>query len=404
MWQVLIFCLPHQGRSCYDGGIKFKDDGMKPLTPRKPSKDERERQVLFGLIELHLKEGKPVGSNTLRENGFESLSSATIRNYFMKLEEDGFVRQQHSSGGRIPTAAAYRLYAHFYRDKPFRSAPQELDIAKALSKQTREVATYLLQAVEKISELTQCAVFLSAPRFDKDFILEIKLVYIDNNRLLCVLITDFGQVRTEILYTEKKLSLFTLKRLEAYLNSCLTGIEKSNLDQAEEILGAKLYKELMLRHLVNYTHFSKEELLQAGFSKLLAYADFNVASGLALFENKDQLRSLLGEVQSKGHLCCWIGEELIPFSPQAAACSVLALPYRIHQTPCGALGILGPIRLPYKELFGQLQAIGEALSDSLTKSVYKFKLSFRTPEPHHPESIERRATFLLEDKSLKESP
>jgi heat-inducible transcriptional repressor len=326
----------------------------------------------------------------------------------MKLEEDGFVRQQHSSGGRIPTAAAYRLYAHFYLDKPLCSSPQELEIAKALSKQTREVATYLLQAVEKISELTQCAVFLSAPRFDQDFILEIKLVYIDNSKLLCVLITDFGLIRTEILYTEKKLSLFTLKRLEAYFNGRLTGIEKPTLDREEEILGAKLYKELMLRHIVNYTHFSKEELLQAGFSKLLAYSDFNdaaaLASGLALFENKDQLRSLLSEVHAAGTMCCWIGEELIPFSPQAAACSVLALPYRIHQTPCGALGILGPIRLPYKELFGQLQTIADALSDSLTKSVYKFKLSFRTREPHHPESLERRATFLLEDKSLKESP
>jgi len=58
---------------------------MKSLIPRKPPKDKREKWVLLGLVELYLETGKPVGSNTLRENGFETLSSATIRNKFDKI-------------------------------------------------------------------------------------------------------------------------------------------------------------------------------------------------------------------------------------------------------------------------------------------------------------------------------
>ena len=381
---------------------------MKSLTPKKPSKDERERKVLFGLIELYFKEGKPVGSNTLRENGFEELSSATIRNYFMNLEEAGLLKQQHSSGGRIPTTEAYRLYANAHIDKPRLRADEEKEIVKALKKETREVASYLLQATEKVSELTQCAVFLSAPRFDQDFILEIKLVYIDHSRILCVLVTDFGLIRTETLYTDKKLSTFTLKRLEAYFNWRLTGIEKPTMDSQEEELAAKLYKELMLRHIVSYTNFSSEDLFQAGFSKLLSYSDFNdaaaLASGLSLFENKQMLKSLLSVVNESGKLCCWIGEDLIPFSPDAASCSVIAVPYRINQTLCGALGILGPTRLPYPEQFGRLKAIADALSDSLTRSVYKFKISFRQPKPQHPGFLEKSHTLFLENKSLKENP
>lgn len=388
---------------------------MKSLAPRKPSRDEREKKILFGLIELYLKEGKPVGSNTLRENGFEALSSATIRNYFMALEEAGFLKQQHSSGGRIPSAAAYRLYANACIDKPHLNPEEEKEILTALKKQTREVATYLLQATEKVSELTQCAVFLSAPRFDQDFILEIKLVYIDHSRLLCVLVTDFGLIRTETLYTHKKLSTFTLKRLETYFNWRLTGIEKPSLDIEEEELASKLYKELMLRHIVSYTNFTSEDLFQAGFSKLLAYADFNdaaaLASGLSLFENKQMLRSLLSHVIEAGKMRCWIGEDLAPFSQEATSCAVIAIPYRINQTLCGALGILGPTRLPYREQFGRLKTIADALSDSLTQSVYKFKLSFRSPRPsnlefqqNHPGFLEKSHTLLLEDKSLKEYP
>ncbi len=383
------------------------------MTPRKPPKDQRERSILFGLIELYLQTGKPVGSNTLKENGFSSLSSATIRNYFMRLEEEGLVRQQHSSGGRTPTAAAFKLYALAHIDKPTLSSEEGKTIAKILKKETREVATYLLQAAEKISDITECAVFLSAPRFDQDFILEIKLVYIDQSRLLCVLVTDFGLIRTEVLLTEKKLSTFTLKRLETYFNWKLTGIDKPFLEVEEEALGAKLYKELMLRHIVNYTNFTSEDLFQAGFSKLLNYPDFNdaaaLASGLSLFENKQMLKTLLSSVNESGTMTCWIGDDLTPFSEKAASCSVLAIPYRINQTLCGALGILGPTRIPYRRQFGRLLAIREALSESLTKSVYKFKLSFRSPKSSsvefqhtHTGFLEESQAILLEDQSLKE--
>ena len=155
---------------------------MKTLAPKKPAKDQREKLILFGLVELFLQTGKPIGSSTLQQNGFDSLSSATIRNYFSKLEEEGYLKQQHSSGGRTPTSLAFKIYAEEYLNKS--SISSDENIHELLKKETREIATYLLQAAEKISEITRCAAFLSAPRFDQDFILDIKLVYIDTHRLL----------------------------------------------------------------------------------------------------------------------------------------------------------------------------------------------------------------------------
>jgi heat-inducible transcriptional repressor len=383
---------------------------VKSLAQKKPAKDQREKLILFGLVDLYLQSGKPIGSNTLKENGFDALSSATIRNYFAKLEEEGFVKQQHSSGGRIPTASAYKAYAQAHFDQPRISLDQKKEIDQILKKKTREVASYLLQSAEKISDITACAAFLSAPRFDQDFILEIKLIHIDERRMLCILITDFGIIRTEVLVTEKKLSNFTLKRLETYFNWRLTGMEKPTLDPEEESLGASLYKEVMLRHIVSYTNFSTEDLFQTGFSKLLTYPDFNdasaLASGLSLFENKQMLRKLLTHTCETGKMNCWIGEDLLPFSLEASACSVIAIPYCIHQSICGAFGILGPNRIPYRELFGQLKQISECISDSLTKSIYKFKISFRSPRPSHlefeknnPGFLNKSQTLLLEDKT-----
>ncbi|MGR3973591.1 MAG: heat-inducible transcriptional repressor HrcA [Candidatus Rhabdochlamydia sp.] len=364
---------------------------MKSLAPRKPPKDQREKFILMGLIELYLETGKPVGSNTLRENGFASLSSATIRNYFSKLELEGLLKQQHSSGGRIPTSQAYQLYAEMYLKSPTFDEKELKLIKKALCKETRELASYLQQVAETVSELTGCAVFLSSPRFDQDFVMDIKLVLIDAHRCLCILITDFGLVHTETLYLEKKLSNFTLKRLERFFRWKFNGIDKPLLSAEEELIANRFYNEMILRHLVGSAHNINPEITKTGFSRLLSFADFNdataLAEGLGLFENKATLQLLLQECCKSNHLSCWIGGHL-------KGCSAIAVPYRINQTVVGALAILGPHRIPYRKLFGTLLAATDSLSSSLTKSLYKFRISFRQPE-----ATPNPLCLLLENKN-----
>ncbi len=345
---------------------------------QKPAKEQRERLLLLGLVDLYLQTGKPIGSNTLRENGFESLSSATIRNYFSKLEEGGYLRQQHSSGGRVPTSLALKLYADTNIQGGSLTEGQKLELKKILLKETRQITKYLSEAAEAISEFTKCAVFLSAPRFDQDFILDIKLVGVDNSRCLCILLTDFGQVFTESLYTDKKLSNFSLKRIESYLQSRLTGMAKPPLSPEEEILGDKFYKEIMLRHIINYTNFKTEDIYKTGFSKLLNSPE-TITNTLSLFENPTTLKEVLHECCLKNGLTCWI-----------EGCSIIAIPYKIHQANVGSIAILGPTRLPYKQIFALLQTASEYISESLTNSLYKFKINYRQPE---------LSCLLLEDKT-----
>jgi heat-inducible transcriptional repressor len=362
---------------------------MKSLVPRKPPKDKREKWVLLGLVELYLETGKPIGSNTLKENGFDALSSATIRNYFSKLEEEGYLKQQHSSGGRVPTPAAYKLYAETYLKSPVVDEKEMRLLQTALKKETRELASYLQAVAEVLSEASRCAVFLSAPRFDQDMVMDIKMVAIDAHRLLSILVTDFGQVHTELLYTDKKMGNFTLKRLESFFRWKLTGVDKPTLPADEEAVAAKLYSEAMMRHLVGSSHFTAEDIYKTGFSKLLAYPDFNdataLAEGLGLFENEHALRLLLQECAKAGDLSCWIGDAL-------HACSALAIPYKVHQNVVGVIALLGPNRIPYRKLFGLLHAASEAISESLTKSLYKFKITFRQPNSREFECL------LLENK------
>lgn len=382
-----------------------KEYALKTLKPlaKKPSKQEREHKVLLGLIEYYLKTGKPVGSNTLKEAGFEDLSSATIRNYFAKLEEEGYLTQQHISGGRIPTDRAYRTYAQEFVDAD--ASLTNARFEEFRNTETREIAGYLQQAAESLSSLTEAAIFLSAPRFDHDMIVGLKLVPIDHVRCLSVIITDFGLVQTEILQTDKKLTAFAVKRLESYFHWRLTGNDKpEHLSEEEEKLAQEFYNELMVRYIVGYAHFHIEEVFRTGFSRLLNYPEFRdplaLAGTLALFENPHSMRLLLKECSSMNRLKFWIGDDLKNFCQESPNCSVLAIPYYINQQAVGAVGLIGPSRMAYRDLFATLRAFSDSISTALTRNIYKFKISFRQPQQSDSYlQLEGPRLMLIEDKS-----
>lgn len=383
---------------------------LKALTAKRPSKTDREKRVLLGLVDHYLKDGKPVGSNSLKDAGFEDLSSATIRNYFASLEEEGYLTQQHASGGRIPTHKAFRLYAHEHA-KDVRSTEEHEQLFKPLrTEETREIASFLQRSAESLSAIANGAVFLSAPRFDQDFITDVKLVPLDSHRCLCILVTDFGAIQTEVVYVDKKLTSFSAKRIEEYFQWRLKKVyEPENLEPEEEQLAQKIYKELMLRFIVGYSNFTDAEIHRTGFSPLLSYPEYQdleeLSKSMALFENAHSMRLLLKECAKLNTLKFWIGDDLLPYTATTPDCTVIAVPYRINQQVVGAVGLLGPARMPYEKLFSLLHAFSNNISEALTRNLFKFKINYRQPtngasylhkEEHH--LLGKSRLLLIEDK------
>ena len=73
--------------------------------------ERRNRQILADIVRTYIETGEPVSSRAISKRFEEILSTATIRNIMVDLEEGGFLYQPHTSAGRVPTAAAYRFFA-----------------------------------------------------------------------------------------------------------------------------------------------------------------------------------------------------------------------------------------------------------------------------------------------------
>ncbi|MEM8629337.1 MAG: heat-inducible transcriptional repressor HrcA [Chlamydiota bacterium] len=368
---------------------------MKNLMAKKPSKKERKQSVLLAVVDLYIKTNTPVGSETLRQKYLRGVSSATIRNYFVTLEKEGFLQQPHSSGGRVPTKQAYRFYADYYQNEPL-----EKSFFCLKESPTKELIHLLHHAAQTLSEETSCPIFLSTPIFEMDFVQTVRFLLLEQNHLLCVVITDFGLIHTETFYPQEPLSQEDLALLESYFYWRL-GKGENPVLQREKLLktAQRLYSELMVRFIVYSSSLQEKSLFHTGLSKLLLYPEFAEAStlaiGLSLFENRELMQKLLRQSMRGNSVTYFIGEDFLQ-----KECSVLLMPYSIHHNVAGAFGLLGPLRLPYQELFQKMRTFAKELSYILTKNVYKFRVSFKSYDDLQTENhVEACSSILLEDKS-----
>jgi heat-inducible transcriptional repressor len=174
----------------------------------------------------------------------------------------------------------------------------------------------------------------------------------------------------------------------------MTGLDRPELSEEEDQIAKRLYNEVLMRHLVSHVHFTHSDLYKTGFSKLLNHKDFaeitQLSSTMALFENENSLYTILSDAQRTGQLIRYLGDDLNCFiKTKEPIASVLAVPYFINQTIAGAFGILIPLRSDYKRLIALLNLFQECISETLTKSVYTHKISYRKPSIN-PAMIEEK--------------
>lgn len=376
----------------------------KLLIKKRFNKEDKEKSILFGLIEEYIKSNVPIGSNSLRESGFEYMSSATIRNYFAQLEKKGYLTQQHASGGRMPTAKAFKLYAQDCLETCQADKKDEKLLLKELDKKTKKITDYLYSSCELLSRLTNLSVFISSPRFDQDFVSSIKLLALDKNKLLCVVVTEFGIIKTEILYSSYELDDHLLSLVEDFFLWRMNKKTKPKIEDPSIVkLAQHLYNETMVRYIVGYANCGIDEIHKTGLSNLLSYPEFKdpivLAEGLSIFENMDQMRLITQQAIKENSLKFFIADDFEKFNIKIENIALVCVPYYFANIAVGAIGILCPIRTSYKKIFSILKTYSQKLSDNLTKTIYKYKITFKKPSDY--KKITEKS-ILLEDKSKQE--
>lgn len=117
---------------------------------------DRQREILFAIIEEYAELATPVGSVTLAK--LFDVSSATIRSEMVKLEEMGLIKQPHTSAGRVPTDAGYRLYVNQLQEKMEKKSEEDEEKEEIPTDRTTKVLATRIQAQTRADYAIRSAV------------------------------------------------------------------------------------------------------------------------------------------------------------------------------------------------------------------------------------------------------
>ncbi|MEC4675645.1 MAG: hypothetical protein VST72_01805, partial [Nitrospirota bacterium] len=126
---------------------------------------ERNRKVLFAVIQCYINAPGPVGSRVVTKKFSFGLSPATIRNVMSDLEEMGYLRQPHTSAGRIPTDSGYRLYVDtLITGKDYVNDELLLELYKRLETLNKDINYFHDRASKVLSSLSNYIGIIMSPK------------------------------------------------------------------------------------------------------------------------------------------------------------------------------------------------------------------------------------------------
>ena len=343
---------------------------------------DRKMRILKAIVRNYLETGEPVGSRTISKLTDLKLSSATIRNEMADLEEMGLITQPHTSAGRIPTDAGYRLYVDDMLNsekEELQSARREMLDMKDLLLEKQDRLEIMLQKVAKtLAVSTNYASMISSPTTRSSKIKFIQLSQVDPNNVLAVIVIEGNLIRNKVIPVEEELSAENMLKLNMLLNTNLCGlaVEEITLGLIEGIKRNAGIHTAIINDVIDAAAEivrSEEELkiYTSGANNIFKYpelADHQRASEIISdFEEKQALGSIVQETLAadgeKG-IQVYIGDEM-PVA-RMRDCSVVTATYELGEGMKGTIGIIGPKRMDYDKVVSVLQTIMSQL-DALYK-------------------------------------
>ena len=328
--------------------------------------DERKMKILQIIIKNYMETGEPVGSRTISKYSDLNLSSATIRNEMADLEEMGYIVQPHTSSGRIPTDKGYRLYV----DTMMIQKDIEVAQMKELLIDKADKMELVLKQIAKIlASNTNYAAMISSPQYSRTKLKFIQLSTVDENQILAVIVVEGNIVKNKIIRVEDTIDNDTMLKLNFLLNTHLNGLtlEEINLGTISRLkeqagIHGTLVSEILDAVAEAIQADEELEIYTSGTTNIFKYPELSSSESamelISTFEEKQQLTEIVNSTLANNEgteIQVYICDE----SPveKMKDCSLVTATYEMGDGLKGTIGIIGPKRMDYEKVVGNLKTL-----------------------------------------------
>ncbi len=337
---------------------------------------ERQKLILTLVVRDYIETAKPVGSKILIEHYKLDMSSATIRNEMAALTEAGYLRQPHISAGRVPTEEGYRYFVtHFVYQTDLPSATRDT-ITHQFYQVRQDVEQWMHLAASILAHQSRAASLITAPHASKARYKHLELISTQGRQVLMVLVLVGGEVSQQILTLAEPVSQ---ERLSSAANRLNEGSQGRTVEELTSLTlsGDALEKDILTLVLQDMNRGEQRvsgEIYLDGLTNVLSEPEFiesdDARRAIRLFEERSLLQDLLARTMVNSHVGgvqVLIGGE--GEWEELKQCSVVLARYGIPGTATGALGVFGPMRMPYTRTIPTVRFMADLLSGLVSETM-----------------------------------
>ncbi len=335
---------------------------MEPLT-------ERQQMLLSLVIREYTDSAMPVSSKALVEKYNLGISSATVRNELAVLTELGYLRQPHTSAGREPTEAGFRLFVQRLIGESELPVAEQRTISHQFYQARGEMDQWMRLAASVLAQHGRGASLVTAPRQEQARFKHLELISTQGRLVLLVLVLNGGEVRQQMLTLAEPVPQAALSAAAARLNALGAGLDADSIAAhlsslptlEQEVLG------LVVAMMRKSESFAAWDVFRDGVANVLAEPEFesseSARQALRVLEERTFLEEFLSKAVSPtiGGVQVVIGGENA--WQELKECSMVLARYGVPGYATGALGVLGPQRMAYSRAISTVRFVAGLMSE-----------------------------------------
>ena len=343
---------------------------------------DRRKKVLRSVVDLYIRTAEPVGSKAITELPDMKYSSATIRNEMAELTNLGLLEQPHTSAGRIPSPAGYRLYI----DELMADYRLSMDETKSINSAIEEKMEHVDKMVEKVAKLVSQATDLPAisvaSRSGSCSVKRYDLILAGQGSIILVMMLSTDEVVNKLIKLPVHAADADLKLLGAVLNATMTDIplEGYTAELMDKVMRSAGNAASLVPVIVDFTtetlrKQASADVVVAGQTRLLGQPEYRdvdkaqrVLTSLDSIDEKT-LENLPAVLQDSSGTQVLVGPENV--AKELKDTSVVMTKFDIGEGMQAMIGVVGPTRMDYAKVTARLSYFAESLSKMFAKPEHK---------------------------------
>ena len=334
---------------------------------------DRKKQILRAIVDSYIRTAEPVGSKTISQMPGMDFSPATIRNEMADLTSMGLLEQPHTSAGRVPSAAGYRLYVDELMQNYRLSMDETKTINQAMEVKMQEVDKMISQVGKLVSKMTDLPAYAVAARSSERTVKRFDLILAEAGSFILVVMLSDNQVQNKLIRLPLDVSQEDLRLLSAVLNASLTELTADEITPellakvTRSAAGAASLVPVIVDYTVELLRKTHSEVYMTGQAKLLGqpeYHDVEKAQEVLTSLDEDVISNLPATLSS-GTTQILVGPENV--AKELKDSSVVITKFDIGDGMQGMIGVVGPTRMDYAKITARLSYFAENLGRMFAK-------------------------------------